>query len=160
MSTGSKPVMTIGTPNRSAIGGYSPHPMTVQTCPGPRNPCTRLPGEARIAVKAAVAGKAPLVEPAKERGGGSRPWLGWSVATLLAVGLAVTFLYFRERPPAPDASPESRAMSAINRRLLPFLWIVYIANYLDRTNISMARLRMLPDLNLSEAVYGAGAGGA
>ena len=24
--------------------------MTVQTCPGPRNPCTRLPGESRIAL--------------------------------------------------------------------------------------------------------------
>ena len=26
------------------------YPITVQTCPGPRNPCTRLPGDWRIAV--------------------------------------------------------------------------------------------------------------
>jgi Tol biopolymer transport system component len=33
-----------------------------------------------------------------------RPWLAWSVAAALAVGLApIAFLHFRERPPAPAA---------------------------------------------------------
>ena len=48
-SSGSKPVMTIGTRYCAAIGSYSPYPMTVQTCPGPKKPWTRLPGASRIA---------------------------------------------------------------------------------------------------------------
>src|ERR1039458_6562532 len=34
------------------MGRYSPQPITAQTCPGPRNPCTRFSGEARIASSA------------------------------------------------------------------------------------------------------------
>ena len=49
MSTGSKPVTTMGTWYRSAIGSYSSHPITVQTCPAARKPCTRLSGATRIA---------------------------------------------------------------------------------------------------------------
>ena len=41
---------TIGTPYRRAIGSYSERPITVQTCPGPRNPRTRLPFDSRTAV--------------------------------------------------------------------------------------------------------------
>ena len=37
-------------PNFSTSGPYSDIPITVQTCPAPRNPCTRLVGEDRIAV--------------------------------------------------------------------------------------------------------------
>jgi hypothetical protein len=41
-------------------------------------------------------------EGAPEPGGARRLWLGWSVAALLAVGLApVAFLHFRKKPPAP-----------------------------------------------------------
>ena len=50
MSTGSKPVTTIGTRYRSAIGSYSVQPMTLQTCPAARKPCTRLSGASRMAV--------------------------------------------------------------------------------------------------------------
>src|SRR5581483_7953330 len=39
-SSGSNPVTTIGTLYFSAIGKYSSKPMTVQTCPAARNPCT------------------------------------------------------------------------------------------------------------------------
>ena len=49
-STGSKPVTTSGTPKSRAIGSYSRHPWIAQTCPGARNPCTRFPGETRIAM--------------------------------------------------------------------------------------------------------------
>ena len=45
MSSGSKPVTTIGTRYFSAIGRYSSMPMMVQTCPAARKPCTRLAGE-------------------------------------------------------------------------------------------------------------------
>src|SRR5438067_1073506 len=44
------------------------------------------------------------------------------------------------------------------RRLLPFLFLLYIVNILDRMNVGFARLQMLNDLGLSEKVYGLGAG--
>ena len=45
MSTGSKPVGTMGTRYFSAMGSYSSQPMTVQTWPAARKPCTRLVGD-------------------------------------------------------------------------------------------------------------------
>jgi ACS family tartrate transporter-like MFS transporter len=46
----------------------------------------------------------------------------------------------------------------VTRRLIPFLFLCYIVNYLDRFNISFAALEMKADLGLSDAVYGLGAG--
>jgi len=43
-------------------------------------------------------------------------------------------------------------------RLIPMLFCCYIVAYLDRVNVGFAKLQMLSDLQLSEAVYGAGAG--
>jgi len=43
-------------------------------------------------------------------------------------------------------------------RLLPFLFICYMFSYLDRINISFAKLQMVKDLGLSDAIYGLGAG--
>lgn len=54
--------------------------------------------------------------------------------------------------PAP-ASGES-ARSKIASRLLPFLFLLYIANYIDRTNISIATLGMKSDLGMSDRVFG------
>ena len=48
-SNGSKPVTTIGTRYCAAIGSYSQKPITVQTWPAARNPCTWLPGAPKIA---------------------------------------------------------------------------------------------------------------
>jgi sugar phosphate permease len=42
-------------------------------------------------------------------------------------------------------------------RLIPLLFLCYIAAYLDRVNVAFAKLQMLQALNLSEAVYGLGA---
>ncbi len=41
MSSGSKPVTTMGTRCRSASSGYSAVPITLHTCPAARKPCTR-----------------------------------------------------------------------------------------------------------------------
>ena len=49
MSSGSKPVTTIGTWNCSTSGGYSSVPITLQTCPAARKPCTRHVGDGMIA---------------------------------------------------------------------------------------------------------------
>lgn len=43
-------------------------------------------------------------------------------------------------------------------RLLPFLFLMYIVNYLDRTNLAFAALEMSHDLGFSDRVFGLGAG--
>lgn len=43
-------------------------------------------------------------------------------------------------------------------RLLPFLFLCYVINYIDRANIGYAKLQFTQDLGFSEAVYGLGAG--
>jgi MFS transporter, ACS family, tartrate transporter len=43
-------------------------------------------------------------------------------------------------------------------RLVPFLGLLYLINYLDRVNVGFAALRMNADLGLSAAAYGLGAG--
>ena len=43
-------------------------------------------------------------------------------------------------------------------RLLPFLFILYIANYLDRTSVAYAAIGMSRDLGFSDRVFGMGAG--
>jgi ACS family tartrate transporter-like MFS transporter len=46
----------------------------------------------------------------------------------------------------------------IRRKLLPFLFILYVVAYLDRINVGFAALQMNRELGLSEAVFGFGAG--
>jgi ACS family tartrate transporter-like MFS transporter len=46
----------------------------------------------------------------------------------------------------------------VARRLLPFLFLLYVVNILDRVNVGFARLQMLDDLGLGEEVYALGAG--
>jgi len=53
---------------------------------------------------------------------------------------------------------ERHTVSRIIRRLIPFLCLLFIVNYLDRTNIAMAKLKMLGDAHLDEEIYGFGAG--
>ncbi|MFX1676333.1 MFS transporter [Paraburkholderia sp. A2WS-5] len=43
-------------------------------------------------------------------------------------------------------------------RLLPLLIVCYVCAYLDRVNISFAKLQFMSDLGFSEAAYGLGAG--
>ncbi len=43
-------------------------------------------------------------------------------------------------------------------RLVPFLFLLYVVNILDRVNVGFARLQMLGDLGLDESVYALGAG--
>jgi ACS family tartrate transporter-like MFS transporter len=51
----------------------------------------------------------------------------------------------------------SAALRKVARRLIPFLFVLYVANILDRANVGFARFRMLADLHLGEEVYGWGA---
>ena len=49
------------------------------------------------------------------------------------------------------------ARRRIASRLLPFLCLLYLINFIDRVNISFAALRMRVDLGFSDSVYGLGA---
>jgi ACS family tartrate transporter-like MFS transporter len=51
-----------------------------------------------------------------------------------------------------------RAWRRVAWRLLPFAFLIYIVNYLDRVNVSFANLRMSADLGFSDRVYGLGVG--
>ena len=53
---------------------------------------------------------------------------------------------------------EKRTMGVVTRKLLPFLMLLYLIAYLDRSNISVAALQMNADLGLSAKMYGIGAG--
>jgi D-galactonate transporter len=57
-----------------------------------------------------------------------------------------------------ETSTIDRIYKKISLRLIPFLLFCYILSYLDRVNIGFAKLQMLGDLGLSDAVYGMGAG--
>jgi ACS family tartrate transporter-like MFS transporter len=51
-----------------------------------------------------------------------------------------------------------RARQRIAYRLLPFVFLIYLLNYIDRVNVSFANLRMSLDLGFSDRVYGLGVG--
>lgn len=60
---------------------------------------------------------------------------------------------------APARSePEDRIYRKVAWRLVPFLFLCYLAAYLDRVNVGFAKLQMLDDLSFSNTVYGLGAG--
>jgi len=53
---------------------------------------------------------------------------------------------------------KAETIGIISRRLLPFLMLLYLIAYLDRSNISVAALQMNADLGLTSQMYGLGAG--
>ncbi|HZZ02227.1 MFS transporter [Paraburkholderia sp.] len=63
------------------------------------------------------------------------------------------------KPAEPAESAERMALyRKLAWRIVPFLFLAFIVAYIDRVNVSFAKLQMLTDLSLSETVYGAGAG--
>ena len=57
-----------------------------------------------------------------------------------------------------DLEVGARTRARITRRLIPFLFVLYVLNYVDRVNISFAALQMTGELGFSNAVFGLGAG--
>ena len=53
---------------------------------------------------------------------------------------------------------KEQTYSKVTARIVPFLFLCYLAAYLDRVNVGFAKLQMLKELNYSETVYGFGAG--
>jgi D-galactonate transporter len=58
----------------------------------------------------------------------------------------------------PDSEVAQRARHRIARRLLPFLFVLYVIAFIDRMNVGAAALQMPHDLGFSEGVIGFGAG--
>ncbi len=52
----------------------------------------------------------------------------------------------------------NRVREKIARRILPFVFVLYLIAYLDRANVAFAKLPMTAALGFSEAVFGFGAG--
>ena len=53
---------------------------------------------------------------------------------------------------------ETRALRKATRRLIPFLFLIYVVAYLDRVNVSFAQLQLEDDLDFSDTIFGIGAG--
>jgi ACS family tartrate transporter-like MFS transporter len=53
---------------------------------------------------------------------------------------------------------ESAVLSKVTRRLIPFMFLLYIVSYLDRINVGFAALQLNKELQFDPAVFGLGAG--
>ena len=60
---------------------------------------------------------------------------------------------------SPSPPPEvGSALAKARRRLLPFLFLLYVVSYLDRVNVGFAALQMNAAIGLSDVTYSLGAG--
>lgn len=64
----------------------------------------------------------------------------------------------RAAEPDPDAEIGAETLQRVSRRLIPFLFVLYIFSFLDRANVGFAGLQMNRDLEFSSSVFGFGAG--
>ncbi len=61
-------------------------------------------------------------------------------------------------PGVRDTALARATLRRAGRRLLPFVFVLYLVNFLDRTNIAIAALQMNRDLGFSATAYGFGVG--
>src|ERR1700726_4234738 len=59
---------------------------------------------------------------------------------------------------APPVEVAQRARRHIARRVMPYLFVLYVINFLDRMNVGAAALQMPKDLGFSDRTVGLGAG--
>jgi ACS family tartrate transporter-like MFS transporter len=63
---------------------------------------------------------------------------------------------------SPNATGESalerETIRKVSFRLLPFLFVLYVFNFVDRSNVALAALQMNRDLHFSASAFGFGAG--
>ncbi len=57
-----------------------------------------------------------------------------------------------------SAQQDNAIYNRVTWRIMPILFLSYVVSYLDRVNVGFAKLQMMADLNLSDTVYGLGAG--
>src|SRR5215468_8542272 len=60
------------------------------------------------------------------------------------------------KPEISAAAERTRRRIAL--RLLPFVFLMYVVNFVDRVNVSFANLNMSADLGFSDRAYGLGVG--
>ena len=53
---------------------------------------------------------------------------------------------------------ERRLYRKVIYRIIPFIFVCYVLNYIDRVNVSFAKLQFKDDLSLTDASYGLGVG--
>ena len=53
---------------------------------------------------------------------------------------------------------ETAIASKLTRRLIPFMFLLYVVSYLDRINVGFAALQLNKALHFDPAVFGLGAG--
>ena len=53
---------------------------------------------------------------------------------------------------------ERRLYRKVVYRIIPFIFVCYVLNYIDRVNVSFAKLQFQGDLGLSDTAYGLGVG--
>src|SRR5437764_1498366 len=53
---------------------------------------------------------------------------------------------------------ERALMSKVTWRLIPFMFLLYIINYLDRVNVGFAKLQMQDALHFNDTIFGTGMG--
>jgi ACS family tartrate transporter-like MFS transporter len=62
-------------------------------------------------------------------------------------------------PPAVSSTDlAARTRRRVDRRLMPFIFLLYIVSYLDRVNVGSAGLEMGKELGFTDAVFGFGGG--
>ena len=76
-----------------------------------------------------------------------------TVCCCFAIQIAVQFVSQLETMISEEA-----LFSKITRRLIPFMFLLYIVSYLDRINVGFAALRLNEALKFDPAVFGLGAG--
>src|SRR5260370_28104566 len=64
----------------------------------------------------------------------------------------------RLRTISEEEEIERETMRKVSLRLIPFLFVLYLFNFLDRTNVALAGLQMNRDLHFSSTAFGLGAG--
>ncbi|HIE9814663.1 TPA: MFS transporter [Klebsiella pneumoniae] len=57
-----------------------------------------------------------------------------------------------------NSSLEQVTIKKVWKRLIPFIFLLYLINFLDRTNVSFAAIHMNKDIGLTQTIYGLGAG--
>src|SRR5438094_10265663 len=62
------------------------------------------------------------------------------------------------RSTLPAVMDFALVLPIVRRRVVPFLFLLYIVSYLDRINVGFAALQMNAALGLSASAYGFGAG--
>jgi len=61
-------------------------------------------------------------------------------------------------PASADASQEQRIVGMLTRKLMPFLALIYVVAYIDRSVVGFAKLHMNATVGIGDAAYGLGAG--